>query len=177
MSKRFRERKRKANQDTDVLQSDRFIRDDGFVVNSDNVGVSYFNDLEPYDDGTFAAYLLPDGYLFPTPVEYFQTGNNAVAYTTAGQGDIGDNINREIGGVSGDANGYLWSTGVVSSDAMENFWLDGKQAIIRRMDNPGGVSGPVATSDHNALLAMAYAQMANQYYPSEESQYDLIRSV
>jgi hypothetical protein len=175
MSKRFRERRNaRANPDETVAT---VARDDRDVVNPVNVGVTYVNQLTPYDDGTFAAYLLPDGAIFPTPVEYFQTGNNARPYTTAGPGDIGNNIDREIGGVSGNANGYLWSTGVVSSDAMENFELDGRQAIIRRMDNPGGVTGPVGTSDHNALLAMAYAQMANQFYPSEESQYDLIRSV
>lgn len=175
MGKRFRERqKAKANATvTDTLAA----RPDDLIVNHENSGTIYGPDLTPYDDGTYPVYMLPGGQTFPTPVEHFQTGNRAVAYTHNPIGDISDRIDWEIGGVSGDANGYLWSTGVVDSNTVEDFTLDGRQAIIRRMPNPGGVSGPVATSDHNALLAMSFAQMANQYYPSEQSQLDLIRSI
>jgi hypothetical protein len=102
--------------------------------------------------------------------------NNIPAYTTPTQTYVlATAIDREVGGVSGQS-GFMFSDkGPVSSDAVENFNLDGRQQIIRRrLENS---YGPVATSDHNALLAMAYAQLTNQYYPSEESQYDLIKAI
>lgn len=83
-------------------------------------------------------------------------------------------INQEIGGQSGQK-GFTYSTGPVSSDAVENFALDGRQQIIRRQ--PDTNYGPVSTSDHGALLAMAYAQQVNQFYPNEQSQYDLIKAI
>lgn len=91
--------------------------------------------------------------------------------------NIHDDIDWEIGGQQGEVDGVPYSLGVVSSDAVENFALDGRQAVIRRMQNPGGNVGPVGTSDHNMLLALAYEQSANMFYPSEASQYDMVRSV
>lgn len=151
------------------------VQGENLVVNHDNVKTEYAEDLTPYDDGSYPANLLPGGERFPGPVEYFHTGADATPYTYTPVGVIRDNIDWEIGGESGDANGYLWSTGVVDPNTVENFDLTGQQQIIRRMADTN--YGPVATADHNALLAMAYAQQMNQFYPSEESQYDLIRGV
>lgn len=90
-------------------------------------------------------------------------------------GDIHDNIDWEVGGQRGAIN-PVFSLGVVSSDLVENFWLDGRQQIVRRGANPSRF-GPVGTADHNALLGLAWAQQVNQYYPNEASQYDVIQAV
>jgi hypothetical protein len=85
-------------------------------------------------------------------------------------------IDREIGGQRGRIDIVPYTEGVVSSDAVENFELDGRQAIIRRKRNPSD-EGPVGTSDSNGMLALRYAQAVNQYYPSEYSQADLVRAL
>jgi len=89
--------------------------------------------------------------------------------------DVHDDIDWTVEGQMGE-NDSTYSLGVVSSDAVENFSLDGRQAIIRRGRNPSA-QGPVGTSDHNTLLGLAYAQSVNQYFPNEESQADLIQGV
>lgn len=130
--------------------------------------------MEHLDDGTgvLTAYADPQ---FPGQTELFHAGANAQPLSFGPVGDIQDRIDWEIGGVSGEVDNFPWSLGVVSSDLVENFELDGRQAIIRRMDDNN--YGPVGTSDHNMLLAMSYAQQINQFYPNEQSQYDLIRAV
>ena len=82
----------------------------------------------------------------------------------------------EDGGASGIVDALPYSTGVVSSDLVENFWLDGRQALIRRKRNPSD-TGPVGTSDPNAILSIVFAQQANQYFPNESSQGDLVKAV
>lgn len=91
--------------------------------------------------------------------------------------NVHDDIDWEVGGVQGRVDSVPYSVGVVSSDLVENFALTGQQAVIRRQQNPGGNVGPVGTSDPNMILALAYEQAANQYYPNEASQYDLVKSV
>lgn len=88
-----------------------------------------------------------------------------------------EDIDYEVGGVNGQVDGVPYSTGVVSSDSVENFALTGEQAIIRRGGNPGQATGPVATSDHGALLAAAFAQSQNEYYPNEASQADVLSAI
>lgn len=92
------------------------------------------------------------------------------------QPSIKDQINYEIGGQRGQVDGVPYSLGVVSSDQVENFALTGEQANIRRQFNQQSI-GPVGTSDHNAILAAAFAQSINQYYPGEEAQADVIRAL
>lgn len=117
---------------------------------------------------------------FPGQREIFHP--EADRYTPAtgvmdGQGnDTYNLIDREIGGQRGWINDLPYSTGVVSSDLVEDFNLDGRQAVIRRQGTKQGV-GPVGTSDSNGRLALLYAQAVNEYFPNEASQADLVRAV
>jgi len=94
----------------------------------------------------------------------------------AGQGDISDKIDWEIGGNPGVVGDNAYSLGVVDSTTVEDFGMRGEQAIIRRQRNPSD-TGDVGTSDSNALLSLLYAQSVNGYYPNEASQADLVRTV
>jgi hypothetical protein len=167
MGKRFRDRRKpEAVSTVAVIDSE--------YVNHSNVGTLYQEPLVPYYDGEIAAYDVDQG--FPVQYEEFQSGASGVAYNTSPVGSIKDDIDYEIGGASGMA-GFAFprSEGVTASDSVENFWLDGRQAVIRRKLDTN--YGPVSTSDHNALVALAYAQSVNQYYPNEQSQFDVIRSI
>lgn len=94
-----------------------------------------------------------------------------------GQGNETFNlIDREIGGQRGWIDNLPYSTGVVSSSLVENFDLDGRQAVIRRQGSKQA-HGPVGTSDSNGRLALLYSQAVNEYFPSEASQADLVRAV
>jgi hypothetical protein len=106
---------------------------------------------------------------FPGPREFYHPMpmDNA-HFPTAGFGSIRDNIDWEVGGVSGLVNVLPYSLGVVSSDLVENFALTGQQAIIRRQPNPAS-AGAVQTADFNALQSIAYAQAAASYFPGEAS--------
>jgi hypothetical protein len=91
---------------------------------------------------------------------------------------IRDDIDWQVGGQAGVVNRFPYSThGPVSSDGVENFSLTGEQIYLRRETEQRQLYGPVGTSDSSALLALAYAQMQNQYYPNESSQIDLVMSV
>lgn len=148
------------------------------------------SDTDPYEGYVmydpswqqFAYYL--DG---TTPMDYMQSlpgprsdwhpETGGVGFSTLGAGDMDDHIDYEIGGQSGAIDNTAYAiNGPVTSDGMENFWLSGETAIIRRGRNPAD-HGPVGTSDSNALLSVIYDQLANQYYPNEASQADLVRSV
>lgn len=91
---------------------------------------------------------------------------------------IRDNVDWQIGGQSGLVDRFPYSLhGPVSSDAVEDFALTGEQIYLRRESEQRQMYGPVGTSDSSAMLALAYAQMQNQYYPNETSQADLVVSV
>lgn len=91
--------------------------------------------------------------------------------------DVKDHIDYTVGGNRGAVmRSPNAPNGPVHTDGVENFALTGEQAIIRRPHGTQG-DGPVATSDANAFLAMAYGQQVNQFYPSEKSQVSLIHSV
>lgn len=169
MSKRFRDKKKNAQSAVaSVLVAD------PIVVNTDNVGSVYAEPLVPYYGGEFPATDI--GNNFPGQYEVVNTGTQVQRFATAPIGVVKDMVDYEVGGQSGLVNDWPYGTGVVSSDAVENFNLTGEQAIIRRQPDPNRV-GPVGTSDHNQLLQLAYAQSVNQFYPNEQSQFDLIRSI
>lgn len=88
-----------------------------------------------------------------------------------------DRIDWEVGGQFGLVNNFPYSMGVVSSDLVENFELTGEQVVLRRETEARMAQGPVGTADANAMLALAYVQTVNQYYPNEFSQADLVVSV
>lgn len=90
---------------------------------------------------------------------------------------IKDDIDYQVDGQMGLVNRFPYSTGEVSSDAQENFALTGEQVYLRRESEGRQLYGPVGTSDSSALLALAYAQQQNMYYPNEMSQADLVVSV
>jgi hypothetical protein len=99
-----------------------------------------------------------------------ELGGNATAV-------IRDDIDQQIDGQMGLVNRFPYSMGEVSSDAQENFALTGEQIFLRRDSEQRQMYGPVGTSDSSALLALAYAQQQNMYYPNEVSQADLVASV
>lgn len=170
MGKRFREQRNKRLEKS-VATS---VVVDDLAVNQAVVGTVYREPLVPYQDGYDRLTDIADNW--PTQLENFKPGANGVEYNNTPVGSIKDLVDYEIGGQSGlAAFAFPRSTGVVSSDAVEDFTLTGQQAVIRRQ--PDTNYGPVSTSDHNALLALAFAQSANQFYPNEESQFDVIRSI
>lgn len=122
-------------------------------------------------------YTQPAAHQFPGPREtrHVMAQQRPASYPSRQESNH-DNIDYEVGGQHGQVDANPYSLGVVSSDSVENFSLDGRQAIIRRGRNPSDV-GPVGTSDHNTLLGLALAQSVNQYYPNERSQSDVIRAV
>lgn len=122
-----------------------------------------------------SALLYTDQY--PGPREHYHPGDLGSAPMPVPIGYIKDLVDYEVEGVRGLVDNAPYSTGVVSSDLVENYWLDGSQAYIRRARSPQDRGGPVGTSDSNALLAIAYAQAVNQFYPNEASQADLVKSV
>lgn len=130
-------------------------------------------DDNPYQGGTsdLTNPAFPGGFEL---VHVMAQARNA-SYPSL-QSSVKDYIDYEVGGQQGQVDGVPYSTGVVSSDAVENFALTGEQAVIRRGYNPSS-TGPVGTSDHNAVLAMAYAQQVNQYYPGELAQADVIAAL
>lgn len=114
---------------------------------------------------------------FPGPREtYHPMPMDNTHFPTAGFGSIRDNIDWEVGGVSGLVNVLPYSLGVVSSDLVENFALTGQQAIVRRQPNPAS-QGAVQTADFNALQSIAYAQASASYFPGEASQGDLVKAI
>lgn len=164
MGKKFRQR-REAGIEAIVGQSD-------VVANHEAIDTQVQYD---YDDhfGT----TTYDG-VFPGQREQIhREADRRPSGSISSDANIHDNIDWEIGGVQGEVDALPYSLGVVSSNLVENFDLNGRQAVVRRQENPGGNTGPVGTSDHNMLLALAYDQSANQYYPNEASQYDVVRSV
>jgi hypothetical protein len=168
MSKKFRDKR--------AASSMQYVYDtDDIIYNNEMIDTS-FDDANGGEgsDSYFGTTVMD--YQYPSPMEIVHT--EAEGYTPVGSpiGSIKDPIDYEVGGQRGRVDNLPYSTGVVSSDLVENFELDGRQAVIRRMRNPSSV-GPVGTSDHNMILALAYRQMTNQFYPNEGSQADLVRSV
>jgi hypothetical protein len=141
-------------------------------VNVQNLDLGYQYAMEPLEGGSMVEY----GVAFPVQREEYRPMADVDYLHPTPVGDIHDEIDWEIGGVRGEIN-PVYSLGVVDSNTVENFWLDGRQQIVRRQGNPSQASGPVGTSDHNTLLGLAYAQQVNQYYPNERSQYDMIQAV
>lgn len=90
---------------------------------------------------------------------------------------IKDLLDYNEGGQFGLVNNLPYSVGVVSSDAVENYDLTGEQVLLRRETEARQMHGPVGTADSSTLLAIAYAQQVNQFYPDEASQADLVVSV
>lgn len=90
---------------------------------------------------------------------------------------IKDLVDYNDGGQFGLVDNLPYSTGVVSSDLVENFALTGEQATIRRDTDLRQMDGPVGTADYNGATALMYMQLVNQYYPNEASQGDLVGSV
>lgn len=136
-------------------------------------------DNHPLMGGDANEYFTdPGAHNFPTvgkETRHVMAGWQDASYPSR-QFSNHDPIDYEVGGEHGKVNGNPYSVGVVSSDAVENFSLDGRQAIIRRGRNPSDV-GPVGTSDHNTLIGLALAQSVNAYYPNERSQSDVVRAV
>lgn len=171
MGKRFRNRR-----DATV---NAIVGKDDVVGNYESYNPNVQYETEPAPVGTTQAQYDPQ---FPGQREIqHREAEGFTPAVYAGVGSIRDDsvsgTNREANGQRGRVDITPYSVGVVSSNLVENFDLTGEQAVIRRMPNPGGVTGPVGTSDHNALLAMAYEQSVNQFYPNEASQYDLVKSV
>lgn len=135
-------------------------------------------DNAPLQSGTNDRQMATTVQAYPvqTELQHVNAEGHLPERALVGVGSIKDMIDYEVGGSRGIVDYQTYSTGVVSSDLMENFALTGEQAIIRRGRNPSAV-GPVATADHNTLLSLAYAQATSQFYPNERSQADLIRSV
>jgi hypothetical protein len=120
-------------------------------------------------------YVTSDGYSLQSEVQHVMANAHAADYPSR-QYSNHDDIDYEVDGRRGQVDGVPYSTGVVSSDLVENFALTGEQANIRRPYS-NQADGPVGTSDHNGLLAMAYMQSQNQYYPGEAAQADVVRAV
>lgn len=146
---------------------------DDVVANHNNVDTSP-QDNSPIMGGVTMAYLFNQD--FPVQKELIHVEADSTTPQPVPIGSIKDQIDYEVGGQRGLVNNVPYSEGVVSSDLVENFTLDGRQAVIRRMADKNS-TGPVGTSDHNMLLALAYAQAANQYFPNEASQSDVVRAV
>lgn len=171
MGKRFRQRRNGTINDV--------TGKDDVVANHETYSTDIQYQFEGYSSSNHG---LDWDSSFPGPREIRVTQTTDSYFPAyAGVGSIRDDSvsgpNREVGGRAGEVGDLPYSLGVVDSNTVENFELTGQQAIIRRMPNPGGNTGPVGTSDHNMMLALAYEQQVNQYYPNEASQADLIRSV
>lgn len=112
---------------------------------------------------------------FPGPREDYTP--DAANYVTYGApvGNIRDQVDWEIGGQPGMTK-FVGSTGVVGRNSYDAFDFMGEQAVVRRMADTN--YGPVTGSDYNALLATLYVyQEANQYFPNEAAQGDVIKAV
>lgn len=93
------------------------------------------------------------------------------------QASIHDNIDYQIGGQFSLVGNFPYSMGAAATAEVENFDLTGQQVILRRETDMRMMDGPVGTSDANSILALAYMQLTNQYYPNEFSQADMVVSV
>ncbi len=113
--------------------------------------------------------------LFPGPREHRVTdAMNGPEFTLA-QMSIHDNIDWEVGGNPG-ATKNAYSTGVVDPSNVDAHDYDGGQAIVRRMRDTN--FGDVGTADYNSTLALVFQMSeADQYFPNETSQADLILGV
>jgi hypothetical protein len=171
MGKKFRQRR-----DATINS---IVGTDDVVANHESLDVAVQYENEPAHLGT-TQYQYDSQFPGQRELQH-REAQGYTPPTIAGVGTIRDDsvsgANREANGQRGRVDIVPYSVGVVSSNLVENFDLTGQQAVIRRQANPGGVTGPVGTSDHNALLAMAYEQSVNQFYPNEASQYDLVKSV
>lgn len=117
-----------------------------------------------YDDPAYPVYLEK---------RFVDAANGPIP--TFAVGDIQDKVDWEIGGKPGDTKG-VYGLGVVSPYNVDAHDFQGQQAIIRRMADTN--YGPVATEDHNSMLALLYdMQETNRYFPSEVSQIDVIKAV
>ena len=121
---------------------------------------------------------------YPKDLEHFHPDSRNVPVPHAGVVTIKDALDYEIretyGGPyiqGGQALTHaMFSTGVVEPTNVDAHYLDGSQAIIRRMADTN--FGPVATSDHNSLLSLLHSmQESSAYYPNEASQLNVIQSV
>lgn len=171
MGKRFRNRR-----DATI---NAIVGADDVVVNHERLDTDVQYQVEGFSSGALGKWYQP---AFPGQRETVHTeAEGRPSGRLSGVGSVRDDSvsgpGREVGGQPGLVDGVPYSLGVVSSDLVENFALTGQQAIIRRQANPGGNTGPVGTSDHNMLLALAYEQQVNQFYPNEASQADLVRAV
>lgn len=152
-----------------------------YTVPHDSVVTDEVTETEGNQNGTLADNDFY-GSQYPVQREKFHPTADSIPadrmHMSGPDDSVGiEGIDREVDGKAmGRVDAITYSTGVTSSDLVENFELDGRQQIIRRGPNPAS-KGPVGTSDASAFLALAYAQSVNQFYPNEESQADLIRSV
>lgn len=146
---------------------------DDVVGNQERLDLNSQYMTEPISTGTMLSYSQN----YPVARERFHPMAAGYPVAPIPIASIKDQLDHNAGGEHGLVDDNVYSlSGPVTSDGVENFRLDGRQAIIRRGRNPSD-RGDVRTADWNAQLAMAYAQQVNQYYPSEQSQYDLVRSV
>lgn len=204
MGKRFRDRRNMQTVSAYTMQREmRGSSGNVSAVVEDQVGDDLYGPIGHHDRGSFAEYTPYD--MYGSDLNYTTQTGSVGSMGSNGYGDeypgsredfhaefenavesdlapnpqlvIRDNIDWTIGGQMGVVNRFPYSTGDVESGYVENFDLTGEQIYLRRETEARQLYGPVGTSDSNALLALAYAQMQNQYYPNEASQADLIRSV
>jgi hypothetical protein len=170
MSRRFRRSRQTTSQAPLTVDNNDFRNESSVNTEPTDSQLAY----DGFLNGTMAYNYSPS---YPSPHEiYHPMADTAVQRNPVSSNQrIADNVDRTVGGVMGEIN-PTYAVGVVSSDNVENFALDGRQQIIRRGRNPSD-RGPVGTSDHNTMLGLAYAQQVNQYFPNEQSQTDLVRSV
>lgn len=124
---------------------------------------------------SFAEMDSQYGASYPGPREDYTPDSANYTIDSSAVGVIRDQIDWEVGGQPGMTK-FVGSTGVVGRNSYDQFDFSGEQTVVRRAADTN--YGPVTGTDYNALLATLYVyQEANQYFPNEAAQGDVIKAV